>query len=62
MLSDITDMWNLKYDRNGLIHKIETDSQNREQTCGWLPKGEARGMDWEFGLSRCKLSYNKQHE
>ena len=55
MLSDITDMWNLKYDRNGLIHKTETDSQNREQTCGWLLKGEARGMDWEFGLSRCKL-------
>ena len=24
---DITYMWNLKYDKNGLIYKTETDSQ-----------------------------------
>ena len=29
----ITYMWNLRYDTNKLIYKIETDSQ-REQTCG----------------------------
>ena len=27
MPSDITYMWNLKYDTNELIYKIETDSQ-----------------------------------
>ena len=25
----------------------------REQTCGC----QGRGMDWEFGISRCKLLY-----
>ena len=28
----------------------------REQTCGWQG-GEQGGMDWEFGISRCKLLY-----
>ena len=27
ILYDITYMWNLKYDRNGLIYETETDSQ-----------------------------------
>ena len=27
-------MWNLTYDTNELIYKIETDSQHREQICG----------------------------
>ena len=55
---DITYMWNLKQDtnklnlwnRNGL-----TDIENRLV----VAKGEVSGggMDWEFGVSRCKLLY-----
>ena len=26
-----------------------------EQTCGCHGGGEGRGMDWEFGVSKCKL-------
>ena len=31
----------------------------REQTEVWLPRGRGSGggMDWEFGVSRCKLLY-----
>ena len=39
---DITYMWNLKYDTNEQIYKIETDSQT-ERTDLWLPMG--RGME-----------------
>ena len=51
-------MWNLKYDTNELIYKTETDSQT-QRTDLWLPggKGGGGGMDWEFGISRCKLLY-----
>ena len=31
---DITYMWNLNYDTNESIYKTETDSRDREQTCG----------------------------
>ena len=36
--------------------------RHREQTCGWgVGWGGVgwggRGMDWEFGISRCKLLY-----
>ena len=46
-------MWNLKYGTNEPIYKIETDAQNRLV----VAKGEGgeSGMDWEFGVSRCKL-------
>ena len=49
-------MGNLKYDTNELIHKTEADSQ---RTGLWLPRGREGGgeMDWEFGISRCKLLY-----
>ena len=49
-------MWNLKYDTNELIYKTETDSQT-QRTDLWLPRG---GMDWEFGISRCKLLDKQQ--
>ena len=26
-----------------------------EQTCGCQRGGEGRGIDWEFGVSRCEL-------
>ena len=44
-------MWNLKYDTNKLIHK--TDIENRLL----VTEGNGRGMDWQFGVSRCKLVY-----
>ena len=31
------------------------NKQHREQTCGC--QGGRGGMDWEFGISRCKLLY-----
>ena len=37
---DITYMWNLKYDTNGPIYKIETDSQT-QRTDLWLQIGRA---------------------
>ena len=50
-------MWNLKYDTNELIYKTETDSQT-QRTDLWLPRGAGGGgVDWEFGISRCKLLY-----
>ena len=45
-------MWDLKYDTNEPIYRIETDSQTW-RTDLWLPR--ERGMDWGFGVSRCKL-------
>ena len=51
-------MWNLKYDTNQLIYETETDSQT-QRTDSWLSRvsGGGRGMEWEFGVSRCKLVY-----
>ena len=51
-------MWNLKYDTNELIYETEIDSQT-QRTDLWLPSGRVYGggMDWEFGVSRCKLLY-----
>ena len=54
---DITYMWNLKYDTNELIYETETDSQTQTTTCGCQGGGGRGGMDWEFGISRCKLLY-----
>ena len=48
----ISHMWNLKYGKNEPIYKIETDSQT-QITDLWLPRGGI-GMDWEFGVGRCK--------
>ena len=54
---DITYKWNLKYDTNELIYETNrlTDIKNRLV----VAKGEGSGgeMDWEFGISRCKLVY-----
>ena len=55
---DIIYMWNLKYNTNELIYETETDSQT-QKTDVWLLKG---GMDWEFGISRCKLLYRKDKQ
>ena len=50
-------MWNLKYGANEHMYRTETNSWNREQTCGC--RGGGNGMDWEFGVSRCKLLHLK---
>ena len=60
--SDTTELlhlkWNLKYDTDEVICKIEADSQ-AERTKLSLPWGRehGEGMDWEFGVSRCRLLY-----
>ena len=49
---DITYMWNLKYDTNKVLYKTETDSDIENRLVGRRGGG---GMEWEFGVSRCKL-------
>ena len=46
----------LKCDTNELIYKTETDSQTYRLV---VANGEwgGGGMDWEVGISRCKLLY-----
>ena len=53
-------MWNLKYDTNELIYKIETDSQTKNRLVVAEGEGVEGGMNWEFGISRCKLAYRKR--
>ena len=57
---DITYMWNLKYDTNELIYETETDSLTQEADL-WLPREleGGREMNWEFGISRCKLLHTE---
>ena len=49
-------MWNLKYDTNEPIWNRNrlTKTENL-----WLPRGMMyrRAMNWNFGISRCKLLY-----
>ena len=46
-------MWNLKYGTNEPIYKREIASQT--ESC----QGEGSGIDWEFGVSRCKLLHSE---
>ena len=49
-------IWNLIYSTNKTFHRKETHGL-REQICG-CQRGEGgggSGMDWEFGVKRCKL-------
>ena len=52
----ITYMWKLTYGTHAPVYKTETH-RHREQTCG-CQGGErgGRGMEWELGVSRYKLS------
>ena len=50
-------MWNLKYDSNELIYKIETDSQTENRLVVAKEEGSRGRKDWEFEISGCKLSY-----
>ena len=49
-------MWNLKYDTNEHIYKIETDSK-AQRTEVWLPRERREGeeLKQKFGIIRCKL-------
>ena len=57
MTYDSTYIWHLKYDTKEPVYKTETltDTENRlvmaKEEGGW------EGMDWESGVSRCKLQY-----
>ena len=51
----ITYTWNLKYGTNELIYKRETDLDIENRPMVAKGKWEKREMDWEFGVSRCKL-------
>ena len=52
---DITYMWNLKCGTNGPTYK-QTHRHGKE-TCGCQGRGGGggSGIDWKFGISRCKL-------
>ena len=52
-------MWNnLNYDTNELIYETETDSQRTDLRLPRVRWGGGR-MDWEFGVSRCKVLYTE---
>ena len=48
-------MWNLKYEKMSLFMKQKQTHRHREQTCSWQGGGGKGGMEWQFGISRCKL-------
>ena len=48
-------MWNLKWDTNESTKQKPTH-RYRKQTCGCQGE-DGGGIDWEFGISRCKLLY-----
>ena len=50
-------MWNLKDDTNEPIYETETESGTENIRVAAKGEGGRRGLDWEFGISRCKLVY-----
>ena len=54
MPHDVTHLWNRKYGTNEPTHETETDLANKLLVA--RVKGGGGGMDWEFGVGRCKLS------
>ena len=50
-------MWNLNYGTNEPIYKTEADSQTENGHVVAKGKGRGSGMNWEFGVGRCKLSH-----
>ena len=51
---DITYIWNLICGTNEPFHGKDTHGLG-EQTCGCQGGQGGSGMDWEFGVNRCKL-------
>ena len=52
---DITYLWNLKYDTDELIYETDSDIENKLMVT--KGEGDGGGINWEFGISRCKLLY-----
>ena len=52
-------MWNLNYDTNEPIYETETDSGIENRLVVAKGEGAGEGMEWEVGMSRCKLLYIK---
>ena len=54
---EITYVWNLNMTQMNL--SLKQKQTRRERTDVWLPceKGLGGGVDWEFGVSRCKQFY-----
>ena len=50
----ITYIWNLIYGTNEPFHRKENHGLGK-QTCACQGGGGGSGMDWEFGVNRCKL-------
>ena len=48
-------MWNLKYENMNVSVKQKQTHRHREQTCSCQGGGGKGGMEWPFGISRCKL-------
>ena len=55
---DIASMQNLKYGTQEHIYKAKTDSQIW-RTDVVATGGGGGGLDWEFGISRCKLLHRE---
>ena len=55
MLYDTMHMWNLQYDTNEPIYETDSDIKNRRVVAMWEVGGG--GMEWQFGISKCKLLY-----
>ena len=52
-------MWSLKYGTNEPIYKTETLTDMESRLVVAKVKRGGSGMDWEFGVSRCKLLHLK---
>ena len=50
----ISHIWNLVHGTNEPFHRKENHGHG-EQTCGCQGGKEGSGMDWEFGVNRCRL-------
>ena len=60
MSYDITYMWDIKYDKNELIYKRETDSETQKTDLWSLKgKGDGVGINQQLEISRYKLLYIK---
>ena len=48
-------MWNLKYGTDEPIYRTERLIDTENKLVAAKGEGEGVGVDWEFGVSRCKL-------
>ena len=53
-------MWNLKYVTNEPIYKQKQNHVQGEQPLVANGKGIGRGVEWEVGVSSCKLLYMEE--